>query len=312
MMLPLAGIFQTLASLLAVAIVLGFIAYGFMHGMFRSVLAGMQALVSFVVTLTFTPMITEVLIAVDMPPSYAFPIAVLILLIGTTVGVHMLVEKYISSESIPLLSMIDKIGGAFVGGAAGYIASGGILIALSLMPLPESYEINHSELQLDLGTPLLRTFARIIEPDSEKRNLLLNGEVWPTISSENGTPQYPEKPLPPEPKDLPAGQTPSPFVPPPPNIWSEPFVDLNNNKQRDDNELVYLDVNKDRQFTENALIAPPEDNDLNRFVGLLERYKENNWWRWRVNQSTWEDLYPVESTEVDPVNLDAAPTDSAE
>ena len=224
----------------------------------------------------------------------------------------MLVEKYISSESIPLLSMIDKIGGAFVGGAAGYIASGGILIALSLMPLPESYEINHSELQLDLGTPLLRTFARIIEPDSEKRNLLLNGEVWPTVSSENGTPQYPEKPLPPEPKDLPAGQTPSPFVPPPPNIWSEPFVDLNNNKQRDDNELVYLDVNKDRQFTENALIAPPEDNDLNRFVGLLERYKENNWWRWRVNQSTWEDLYPVESTEVDPVNLDAAPTDSAE
>ena len=312
MMLPLAGIFQTLASLLAVAIVLGFIAYGFMHGMFRSVLAGMQALVSFVVTLTFTPMITEVLIAVDMPPSYAFPIAVLILLIGTTVGVHMLVEKYISSESIPLLSMIDKIGGAFVGGAAGYIASGGILITLSLMPLPESYEINHSELQLDLGTPLLRTFARIIEPDSEKRNLLLNGEVWPTVSSENGTPQYPEKPLPPEPKDLPAGQTPSPFVPPPPNIWSEPFVDLNNNKQRDDNELVYLDVNKDRQFTENALIAPPEDNNLNRFVGLLERYKENNWWRWRVNQSTWEDLYPVESTEVDPVNLDAAPTDSAE
>ena len=311
-MLPLAGIFQTLASLLAVAIVLGFIAYGFMHGMFRSVLAGMQALVSFVVTLTFTPMITEVLIAVDMPPSYAFPIAVLILVIGTTVGVHMLVEKYISSESIPLLSMIDKIGGAFVGGAAGYIASGGILITLSLMPLPESYEINHSELQLDLGTPLLRTFARIIEPDSEKRNLLLNGEVWQTISSENGTPQYPEKPLPPEPKDLPAGQTPPPFVPPPPNIWSEPFVDLNNNKQRDDNELVYLDVNKDREFTENALIAPPEDNDLNRFVGLLERYKENNWWRWRVNQSTWEDLYPVESTEVDPVNLDAAPTDSAE
>ncbi|MDA8041847.1 MAG: CvpA family protein [Pirellulales bacterium] len=312
MMLPLAGIFQTLASLLAVAIVLGFIAYGFMHGMFRSVLAGMQALVSFVVTLTFTPMITEVLIAVDMPPSYAFPIAVLILLIGTTVGVHMLVEKYISSESIPLLSMIDKIGGAFVGGAAGYIASGGILITLSLMPLPESYEINHSELQLDLGTPLLRTFARIIEPDSEKRNLLLNGEVWPTISSENGTPQYPEKPLPPEPKDLPAGQTPSPFVPPPPNIWSEPFVDLNNNKQRDDNELVYLDVNKDRQFTENALIAPPEDNDLNRFVGLLERYKENNWWRWRVNQSTWEDLYPVESTVGHPVNVDQARTDSAE
>ena len=311
-MLPLAGIFQTLASLLAVAIVLGFIAYGFMHGMFRSILAGMQALVSFVVTLTFTPVITNVLITFDTPPVYAFPAAVLILAIGTVVGSHLLIEKYIPTESISLLSMLDKIGGAFVGGTAGYIASGGVLVALSLMPLPESYKLNHSELHLDSGAPILRTFARIIEPDSEKRNLLLNGEVWPTVSSENGTPQYPEKPLPPEPKGLSAGQTPPPYVPPPPNIWSEPFVDLNNNKQRDDNELVYLDVNKDRQFTENALIAPPEDNDLNRFVGLLERYKENNWWRWRVNQSTWEDLYPVGSTEVDPVNLDAAPTDSAE
>ena len=55
MMVPLAGIFQTLASLLAIAIVLGFIAYGFTHGMFRSVLVGMQALVAFVVTLTLLP-----------------------------------------------------------------------------------------------------------------------------------------------------------------------------------------------------------------------------------------------------------------
>ena len=76
--------------------------------------------------------------------------------------------------------------------------------------------------------------------------------------------------------------------------------------------MVYLDVNKDGQFTQNALIEPPNDNDLNRSVGLLERYKENNWWRWRVNQSTWEDLYPIESTERDPVNLDEASTGSAE
>jgi hypothetical protein len=24
----------------------------------------------------------------------------------------------------------------------------------------------------------------------------------------------------------------------------------------------------------------------------LERYNANHWWRWRVNQSTWEELYP--------------------
>ena len=243
MMLPLAGIFQTLASLLAVAIVLGFIAYGFIHGMFRSVLVGMQALVAFVMTMTFIPALTEILIAIDMPPSYAFPAALFILAIGTAVGIHMLIEKYIPSESVPLLSVIDKIGGAFIGGTAGYVAAGGVLIALSLMPLPESYWLNHSELQFDFGTPMLRTFARIIEPDSDKRNQLLKGEVWPTVVNENDTPQYPEKPLPPEPTNPPAGEIPAPFIPPPPNIWSEPFVDLNNNKQRDDDEVVYLDDN---------------------------------------------------------------------
>ncbi len=301
-MLPLAGIFQTLASLVSITIVLGFIAYGFIHGMFRSVLVGMQALVAFVVTLTFIPMLTEILISIDMPPSYAFPVALFILAIGTAVGIHMLIEKYIPSESIPLLSVIDKTGGAFMGGATGYVAAGGFLVALSLMPLPESYQLNHSDFQFDFGARMLRTFARIIEPDRDKQNQLLKGDVWLTVGNENDAPLYPEKPLPPEPTNLPAGQIPPPFVPPPPNIWSEPFVDLNDNKQRDDDEVVYLDENNDGQFTENALIAPPVDNDLKRFVGLIDRYQENNWWRWRVNQATWEDLYPVENPEEPPLD----------
>ncbi len=312
-MVPLAEIFPTMAGLLAIAIVLGFIAYGLTHGIFRSVLGGIQALAAFVVTLTFIPTLTELLIAIDMPPSFAFPVAVFILAIGTAVGIHMLIEKYIPSESIPLFSVLDKVGGAFIGGAAGYVAAGGFLVALSLMPLPKSYRLNSSELYYDFGAPMLRTFARIIEPEGDKQKTLLYGDEWNVVPVDaDGKPQYPDKPLPPEPTNLPAGQNPSPFEPLPPNIWSEPFVDFNNNKQRDDDELVYLDVNKDRQFTENALIAPPQDNDLNRFVGLLERYRENNWWRWRVNQSTWEDLYQVESPEGDPSDQDGAPTDSAE
>ena len=315
-MVPLAGIFQTLASLLAIAIVLGFIAYGFIHGMFRSVLVGMQALVAFVVTLTFIPTLTEILIAIDMPPSYAFPVALLVLAIGTAIGIHMLIEKYIPSDSIPLLSVIDKIGGAFIGGTTGYVAAGGLLVGLSLMPLPESYRLKHSELQFDFGAPMLRTFARIIEPDSDKRNQLLKGDVWPTVGSENGIPQYPEKPLPPEPANLPEGVIPPPFVPLPPNIWSEPFVDLNRNKKRDDTE-AYLEKFGDTNFTENALIGPPElgtsDNEEpGYFVGLLDRYQKNNWWRWRVNRASWEDLNLVENSEGAPVDPEEILNDTEE
>jgi hypothetical protein len=130
----------------------------------------------------------------------------------------------------------------------------------------------------------------------------------------DGIPQYPEKPEPPEPTDLPAGQIPPPFVPPPPNIWSEPFVDLNLNKKRDDTE-AYLEKFGDTYFTEKALERPPDprtpDNDDPKyFVGLLDRYQGNNWWRWRVNQATWEDLYPVVTPEeitVDPEETSTNP-----
>ena len=317
MMLPLAGIFQTIAGLLAVAIVVGCIAYGFMHGMFRSVLVGMQALVAFVVTLTFIPALTETLIAIDMPPSYAFPAALFILPIGTAFGIHMLIEKYIPSESIPLLSVVDKVGGAFIGGSAGYVAAGGFLVALSLMPLPEIYQLNRKDLQFDFGTPMLQTFARIIEPDGDKRKRLLEGDDWKKVPVDaDGIPQYPEKPEPPEPTDLPAGQIPPPFVPPPPNIWSEPFVDLNLNKKRDDTE-AYLEKFGDTYFTEKALERPPDprtpDNDDPKyFVGLLDRYQENNWWRWRVNQATWEDLYPVVTPEEITVDPEETSTNPAE
>ncbi|MDG1992073.1 MAG: CvpA family protein [Pirellulales bacterium] len=316
MMVPLAGIFQTLANLFSIAIVLGFIAYGFIHGMFRSVLVGMQALVAFVVTLTFIPTLTEILISIDMPPSYAFPVALFILAIGTAVGIHMLIEKYIPSESISILSVIDKIGGAFIGGATGYVAAGGVLVALSLVPLPESYRLNHSDLQFDFGARMLRTFARIIEPDGDKRNRLLEGDDWPTVGNDNGIPQYPEKPLPPESTNLPAGQSPLPFDPLPPNIYSEPFVDLNKNEQRDQNES-FLDITGDKQFTEKALEIPPVvglsgDDAPKRFVGLIERYQESNWWRWRVNQVTWEDLYPVENPEGTPLDSEETPGNPVE
>jgi len=157
---------------------------------------------------------------------------------------------------------------------------------------------------------MLRTFARIAEPDSDKRNRLLKGEVWPTVGIENGIPQYPEKPLAPEPTN-PSANLPA-FVPPPTNVWSEPFVDLNNNKQHDDNEVVYLDQNNDKRFTENALIAPPDDNDLKYFVGLLDRYQNNNWWRWRVNEASWENLYPVQNPEASEENPETTPNSPTE
>jgi hypothetical protein len=217
----------------------------------------------------------------------------IVLAAGTAFGIHLVLEKYVPDNSIQLPSIIDKVGGGFIGGVAGFIAAGGFLVSLSLLPLPKNFQLQASNLRFDFGEPVLRTCARIIEPDGEKRNRLLSGDTWTAvILNEDQVPEYPEKPMPPDSQELPAGKAPPPFEAPNPNIWSEPYVDLNDNKQRDKAE-AFLDIVKDGQFTKNALEAPPPFNDdRNRFVGLLERYNANHWWRWRVNQSTWEDLYP--------------------
>ena len=194
MTLPLANIFQILASLSAIAIVLCLVAYGYLHGIFRSVLIGMQALVSFIVALTFIPSLTELLITIDIPSVYAFPVALVTLGAGTAFGIQLVIKKYVPDESIKLLSIIDKVGGGLIGGVAGFIAAGGLLVAMSLLPLPKNFHLQPSDLRFDFGEPILRTFARVIEPDGEKRNRLLSGDTWTAvILNEDQVPEYPEK-----------------------------------------------------------------------------------------------------------------------
>ena len=105
MILPLANMFQILSGLAAIAIVLGLFAYGFLHGIFRSVLVGMQALVSFTAALTFIPSLTELLITIDIPPVYAFPVSLVVLAAGTALGIHLIIQKYVHDCSPSFLDM---------------------------------------------------------------------------------------------------------------------------------------------------------------------------------------------------------------
>ena len=50
------------------------------------------------------------------------------------------------------------------------------VIAASIAPLPASFAIDGTQLRFDMGTRLLRTFARCVEPKEEPRGQLLDGE----------------------------------------------------------------------------------------------------------------------------------------
>ena len=246
-----ASMLQRFGELLVGGIVLALVAYGAQSGLFLAVLAGMHALASLVVALAFAEPLAALLTTFELPPLYAFPAAFGLLLAGTAFGIRLLVGEYVPADVVRFAPLIDKIGGGLVGAVAGMIVAGIFLIACSIAPVPEAFRLDGATLGYDMGTKLLNTFARCVEPDDDKRNILLHGE--------------------PPNKDEPGLVAP---LPPPPE-WSEPFGDLNGNKTYDVGE-PFDDTDENKVFTPRL---PHKDSNVNgtRDIGLLERYRMNAW-----------------------------------
>ena len=247
MTLLAAGILQRFGDLLVVGIVLAFAAYGAGSGIFLAVLAGMDALVSLVVALTFAKPVAAWLVAVEVPARFAFPAAFGILLVGTAVGIRMAIGQWVPRDTVRFAPLIDQLGGGLVGAVAGMVVAGALLIAASIAPLPPAFTIDGTQLRFDLGTRLLRTFGRCAEPKEEARGLLLDGE---------------------QPAAAATGL-----------VCSELFADTNGNGKYDGGDAGserYIDADHNGMFTSQLPFADVNSNGK-RDVGLLERYKLGAW-----------------------------------
>jgi len=295
-----AGALQGLGNAMVAAAVLGMVAYGAQQGLFLAVLAGIHALVSLVVSLAFADRLATLLVSFEVPAAYSYPAAFGILLVGTAVAIRLAIGGYVPRDVVKLQPNIDKLGGGLVGAVAGIVVAGIALIACSIAPVPESLRIDGAKLSYDMGTRMLRTFARCVEPDEAQRQVLLDGEP-----SSEAAPLPPPPPPPPAEEPVSPGLTdgageqteerpeddasspsrrrrrkkteppPPPPPPPPEPAWSEPFVDSNGNKKRDDDE-PYLDTDGDGAFT---LRLKPQDTNGNgrRDIGLIEMYRLHAW-----------------------------------
>jgi hypothetical protein len=250
MTLLAAGILQRFGDLLVVGVILAFTAYGAGSGIFLAVLAGMDALVSLVVALAFAKTVAAWLVAVEMPAAFAFPAAFGLLLVATAVGIRLAIGAWVPRDTVRFAPLIDQLGGGLVGAVAGMVVAGALLIAASIAPLPASFAIDGTQLRFDMGTRLLRTFARCVEPKEEPRGQLLDGE---------------------QPAAAATGL-----------VCSELFADTNGNGQYDAGDAGdagkerYIDADRNGAFT---LQLPFADANANgkRDVGLLERYRLGAW-----------------------------------
>ncbi|MEO1991775.1 MAG: CvpA family protein [Pirellulales bacterium] len=240
---------QPFVTILVLGILAGMIGFGFYYGLFLSLVTGLGALASVIFVLGFTELLANILIAVEVPSEYAFPASFLLLSIGAGLLVHWGIHSAIGEETLRFSKLVDRVGGALVGGFAGTLIAGLCLVVFSALPVPDMFRIDGTQTDYDFGTQVLKIFARLIEPNETKRKILLFGET-PTA-------------------DVTTGGT----------VCSELFVDKNRNALFDvDQEPMerYLDSDGNGNFTE-RLNFIDENQNANRDVGLLERYAMGAW-----------------------------------
>ena len=257
LMLLATSFLQRFGDLLVGGIVLGMVVYGAQNGLFLAVLAGMHALVTLVASLAFAGLLAELLVAIDVPVAFAFPVAFGLLVVGTAVGIRLSVGACVPRDTLQFAPLIDKIGGGITGAVAGMIVAGMLLITFSIMPIPAAFRIDGSKIRYDLGAKMLRTFAHCVEPDGAARGLLLDGEQPPKTPAAGGL------------------------------LCSELFVDVNDNGKFDDeteSQEPFLDADGDGTFTKQL---PFEEGNATgrREAGLLEYYRLGSWRNVRVMHS---------------------------
>lgn len=245
---------QPFGTIIVLAIIAGMAAFGFQYGLFLAILAGLGAIATLLVTFGLGEAVASLLVAVEVPADYALPISIGVLAVGGALAVRFAIGGAVGEETLRFATLIDKIGGVLVGGLAGMIVAGGLLAVLSAMPIPGNYRIDGSQTKYDLGSRVLRTFARLVEPDQGKRQILLEGEPPSDSESDDAS------------------------------AVSELFIDTNGNGLFDvEGEAAerHLDHDQDGRFSPQMWFVDGNKNGK-RDIGLLERYRLGGWQKVRV------------------------------
>ncbi len=243
------SILQPFVTMIVLGIVAGMVGFGFYYGVFLSLVTGLGALASLIFVIGFTETLANILIAVEVPSEYAFPASFLLLSVGAAVLVHLGIHSAIEDNTLRFSKLVDRVGGALLGGLAGTLIAGLCLVVFSALPVPATFRIDGTQTDYDFGTQVLEIFAQLIEPNEAKRKILLFGEPPTADFTTAGT------------------------------VCSELFIDKNRNGLFDDDQEPaerYLDSDGNGNFTE-RLNFIDENKNATRDVGLLERYAMGTW-----------------------------------
>lgn len=164
-------------DLIVVASLAGLATYGWQHGVFLAVIAGLQVLGSFVAALAFTPAVAAGMQVVGCPPSQSLGVAYVLTFLGGLVATRLAVGAGIPERSVRFAPILDQVAGACLGIVSGFVLAGSLLVGWSLLGVPESLRLDTASLKIDAGSRMLGTFGRCVEPDPTRRRMLLGGDA---------------------------------------------------------------------------------------------------------------------------------------
>jgi len=164
---------------------------------------------------------------------------------GTMVALWLYVQPRIISAEIKSIEVIDTAAGALVGGFAGTLFIGAILVTWSMCPLLSYLRIPAQHMFLDAGKTALRAASRFADQQHEGRSLVLYGE-------------------PPSRESVPSSL-----------LASETWYDSDANTEPNEHDPFY-DADGNGAFTKDLYYEDVDGNRLRR-VGLIEKYTVGHW-----------------------------------
>lgn len=212
--------------------------------MFRVTLAGFFVLVAFIASIATAELVAELLVQLEIPGAHAVWMAYVGMFVAFGYGGWAWMEAYATEPIWECQTLFGRLVAAGIGCMAGGLASGCVLIGWTMIPVPRAIALQHELLVLDTGKHALELFGKCIERDRERREELLGGEggvVGVVLQA------------------------------------SEPFIDLNGNCVRDEEE-PFLDRDGSGDFTPQVQMGGKTvDATAAWSVGLLDHYAMASW-----------------------------------
>jgi hypothetical protein len=187
------------------------------------------------------------------PASWSLAFGYAAVFLGVFVVLKLILRNLVRAEVMTYPAIVDRLGGLAVGMLAGVFLASLVRVGFAMTPVTSTVRPSPEQIQVDVTARVLRMVSQIISADPAIRRAWLHGERGEPFGGQAKPGQF---------------------------VWSEPYVDLNDNDQFDRDE-PFLDKDGNGRFTSSLMFAAKEP-DPNFYVGAMERYWLGNWQRVKV------------------------------